>query len=91
MQVILACTIFFFLQNIQEQRNHARVDQVGEHGADDGNDEEGLDRIAVFIAHSTHVGHRIGRCAKTETTDACTQDGGIVSQALLDRLAKGCD
>jgi hypothetical protein len=44
-QVILACTIFFVLQNIQEQRNHACIDQVG----------------------------------------------SIVSQALLDRLAKGCD
>ena len=56
MQVILACTIFFVLQNIQEQRNHACIDQVGKHGADDGNDEEGLDGIAILIAHSTHVG-----------------------------------
>ena len=82
MQVILACTIFFVLQNIQEQRNHACIDQVGKHRADDGNDEEGLDRIAVFIAHSTHVGHRVGSSAKTETTDAHTDDAIHIQQLV---------
>ena len=82
---------FFILQNIKEEGDYSRIYQISEHGADDGNDEEGLDGIAVFIAYCTHVGHRIGSSTKTETADACTQDGSIVSQALLDRLAKGCD
>ena len=67
------------LQNIQEEGNYSCIDQVGEHGADDGNNEEGLDGITVLVAYSTHVGHRIGSRTKAEATDACTQDGSIVT------------
>ena len=48
------------LEEVQEEGNHSRIDQIGEHGTDDGNDEEGLDGIAVFVADGAHVGHRIG-------------------------------
>ena len=66
------------LQKIQEEGNDSCIEQVGEHGTDDGNDEEWLDGIAVFITDGTHVGHGIGRSAKTEATQACTQYGSIV-------------
>ena len=66
------------LQQIQEEGDDAGVDEVGKHSADDGDDEEGLDRIAVFIAYGTHVSHCVRGCTKTETAYSCTQDGGIV-------------
>ena len=69
---------FLILQNIQEEGDDSCIDQIGKHRTDDGDDEEGLDGIAVFIADSAHVGHRIGGCAKAEATHACTEDGSIV-------------
>ena len=66
------------LQQIQKYGDYSCIDQISEHGTDDWNDEEGLDGIAVFIADSTHVGHRIGSRTKAEATDACTQDGSII-------------
>ena len=71
------CTLFYSpnimtLQNIKKEGDYSCIDHIGEHGADDGNDEEWLDGIAVFIAYGTHVGHRIGCCTKAETTNACT-------------------
>ena len=74
----MVCTIFLSLQDIQEEGDDSCIDQIGEHGADDGDDEERLDGIAVFVAYSTHVGHGIWGGAKAEATDACTQDGSIV-------------
>ena len=56
------------LQNIQEEGDYSCIYQIGEHRTNDGNDKERLDGIAVFIAYSTHVGHCIGGCAKSETT-----------------------
>ena len=56
------------LQKIQEDGDDSCIEQVGEHGSDDGNDEEWLDGIAIFITDSAHVGHGIGRSAKTEAT-----------------------
>ena len=67
-------------QYIQEEGDDSRIYEVCKHGTNDGDDEERLDGIAVFITYSTHVGHRIGGCAKTESTHACTEDGGITSQ-----------
>ena len=75
---MVVCTIFLSLQKIQEEGYDSCIDQVSEHGANDGNDEEWLDGIAVFITDSTHVSHGIGRCTKAEATDACTQDGSII-------------
>jgi len=66
------------LQQIQEERDDAGIDQIGEHGSDDGDDEERLDGIAVFVAYSTHVGHRIGGSTKAETTHSSTKDGSVV-------------
>ena len=69
------------LQKIQEDGDDACIDQVSEHGANDGNDEERLDGIAVFITYSTHVGHGIGGGTKAEATHTCTQDGSIIVAA----------
>ena len=74
----MVCTIFLSLEDIQEEGDDACIGQVGEHGTDDGDDEEGLDGIAVFIAYRTHIGHRIGGSTKAEATDASTQHGSIV-------------
>jgi hypothetical protein len=38
---------------VKEEGDHACIDEVSEHGADDGNDEEGLDGIVVFITDGT--------------------------------------
>ena len=65
-------------QNIQEDGDDACIDQISEHSADDRNNEERFDRITIFIAYSTHVGHSIGGCTKAETTHSCTQNGSIV-------------
>ncbi len=67
-----------FLQKIQEEGYDSRIYEVCEHGANDGDDEERLDGIAVFITYSTHVGHRIGGCAKAKAAHACTENGGII-------------
>ena len=64
--------LFTLSQYIQEEGDDSCIDQVGEHGSDDGNDEERLDGIAVFVTYGTHVGHCIGGCAKAETAHACT-------------------
>ena len=64
------------LQKIKEEGNHSCIDQIGEHGANNRNDEERLDGIAVFIADGTHVGHGIGSSTKAETAHAGTQHGG---------------
>ena len=72
---------FLSLQDIQEEGDHSGIDQIGKHGADDGNDEEWLDGIAVFIAYSTHVGHRVRGGTKAEATDACAQDRSIIIAA----------
>ena len=69
------------LQNIQEERDDTSIQQVSKHGADDGHNEEGLDGIAVLIAHSTHVGHSIGRGTETEAAHTCTEHGSIVAAA----------
>ena len=61
------------LQNIQEERDDTGIEQVSKHSADDGHNEEGLDGIAVLIAHGTHVGHSIGRGTETEAAHACTE------------------
>ena len=66
---------------MEEDGDDAGVDEVGKHSTDDGNDEEGLDGIAVFIAYRTHVGHGIWSGTKTETTYSCAEDGGIVVAA----------
>ena len=66
------------LQQIQEGGDDGGIDQVGKHGADDGDNEERLDGVAVFIANSTHVSHRIGSGTKTEATKACAEDSGII-------------
>jgi len=50
------------LQQIKEEGNHSCVDEISKHGTDDGDDKEGLNGIAVFIADGTHVGHCIGGC-----------------------------
>ena len=44
---------FLGLQKVKEEGDHACIDEVSEHGADDGNDEEGLDSIVVFITDGT--------------------------------------
>ena len=67
------------LQEIQEEGDDTGIEQVGEHGADDGNDEEGLNGVAVLIAHGTHVGHGIGRSTETEATHTSAKDGSIVA------------
>ena len=77
----MVCTIFLSLQNIQEESDDSCIDQIGEHGADDGDDEERLDCIAVFIAYSTHVGHGVGSGTKAEATDACAQHRSIIIAA----------
>ena len=69
------------LQEIQEEGDDACINQICEHGADDGDDEERLDCIAVFIAYSTHVSHRIRSSTKAETTDACAQHRSIIIAA----------
>ena len=66
------------LQKIKEEGDDSCIDQIGEHGTDDGDDEERLDGIAILITYGTHVGHRIGGCTKAETTHSCTKDSGIV-------------
>ena len=66
------------LQEIEEDGDDGSIDQVGKHGTDDGDDEEGLDGIVVLVAYGTHVGHGIRSGAKTETTNSCAEDGGIV-------------
>ena len=66
---------------IQEKCNDDRIDQVGKHGSDDGDDEEGLDGIVILIADCTHVGHRIGRGTKAETAYAGAEHGSIVVAA----------
>ena len=70
--------LYMTLQDIQEDGDDACINKVGEHGADDGNDEEGLDGIVVFIAYGTHVGHRIGGCTKAEAAYSCTQNSSII-------------
>ena len=40
------------LQQTQEERDDAGIDQIGEHGADDGDDEERLHGVVVLIAYS---------------------------------------
>ena len=76
----MVCTLLFFinLQKVQEDGNDARIDKVGEHRSDNGNNEKRFYSIAVFITYSTHVGHSIGCSTKTKATDACTQDGSII-------------
>ena len=59
------------LQEIKEEGDHSRIDQIGEHSTNDRNDEERLDGIAVFIADGTHVGHGIGSSTQTEATYSC--------------------
>ena len=66
------------LQDIKEEGDDSCINQISKHGANDGNDEERLDGIAVFIAYGTHAGHRIGGCAQAEATYSCTQDGSII-------------
>ena len=66
------------MKKVEEHRDHTRVDQVGEHAADDWHDEEGLHRVVIFVAHSTHVGHRVGRGSQAEAADARTQHSSIV-------------
>ena len=64
----MGCTIFIIhlviviLQKIKEEGDDSCIDQISEHGTNDGDDEERLDGIAVFITYSTHVGHSIGGC-----------------------------
>ena len=72
-QADVVCTIFLSLQNIQEDGDDSCIDQISEHRTDDGNDEERLDGIAVFIAYGTHVGHRIGGCTQAEATYSCAR------------------
>lgn len=64
------------LQKIKEEGDHSCIDQIGEHDANDRNDEEWFDGIAVFVAHCTHVGHCIGGGTKAETAHAGTQHDG---------------
>ena len=81
------------LQYIQEERDDACIDQIGEHRTDDRNDEEGLDGIAVFITHGTHVGHGIGGGSKSEATHTGTEYGCIVvatQQGEGDEIGKDC-
>lgn len=69
------------LQNIEEEGDDSGINEISKHGTDDGDDEEGLDRIVIFIAYGTHVGHRIGGCSEAEATHAGTQDGSIIITA----------
>ena len=64
----MAVCTFLSLKNIQEDGDDACIYQISEHGANDGNYEERLDGIVVFLTHSTHVGHSIGGRTKSETT-----------------------
>ena len=69
------------LQEIEEEGDDACIDEVCEHGADDGDDEERLHGVVVLIAYSAHVGHCIGGGTKAETAHASTQHGGIIVTA----------
>ena len=45
------------LYQVQEEGDDARVDEVHEHGADDGDDDEGVHRVAVLERPLLHNGH----------------------------------
>ena len=65
---LFLCTFALLIYRLFRKSDDACIDQISEHGANDGNYEKGLDGIVVFITHSTHVGHSIGGRTKTETT-----------------------
>lgn len=46
--------------DIQEDGDNRGVNDVGKHRADDGHNQEGLDRVTVLIANRAHVCHRVG-------------------------------
>ena len=66
------------LQDIQEDGDHSCIDEIHEHGTNDGYYEKWFDGISVFITYGTPVCHGIWYCTKAEATYARTQDSGII-------------